>query len=139
MENHFDFAQAVGDVVRRRLAGNNFHVVGAVLTHVKNVVEIIIVVRHRPAAESEVEIFLLPDARLALQSAQREFVMAFVSAGGRIESAGKITIADTVRRREGRARGEPVHAQSLDRRPVNAVGCEEVGNAVAIRVVVARV
>ena len=74
----------------------------------------------------------------AQQSAQREFVLAFVGAGGRIEIARKIAVADTARRREGRAGREPIHAHSLDRRPVNAVGPERVGNAVAVQVVIAR-
>src|SRR5262249_53258036 len=91
VKNHFHLAETIRHVVRGALGWNNFDIIGALFGNRENVVVIVVVVRDDSAAESDIEIFLFPDAGFTQQSAQREFVVAFVRAVRWIEASRKIS------------------------------------------------
>src|SRR5206468_9071389 len=110
---------------------------GAIMNVVPEVIVALYVSPGR-ARQQKAKMSRVPDAPLALQSAQGQFVMAEVAVAGRVESPVEIAPAKPTRGGVLGAGGPPVHSFAFDIRPINRVGeADRSGNAVMVAIVVA--
>ena len=84
--------------------------------------------------KGQIDVALLPQARLAGQPTHYQLIVALKGWGGRLEIALKGRVADAERCRPGGSRRRLINPFGTDGAPIDAVGSEVIGQPVAISI-----